>query len=250
MSTQTIVIIDDDPEVDAISAFLPDFNLIFEQEAKLAINTIQKENADLVLLDYNMPDLTGFEIALRIRKTKGIENTPIIFTTAIKDTSIEENAYRMFDVREWLVKPLNLNLLSLTVERHFQLSNNRASRIITKFSPNLLVIGCQGNSILENISIPTATIGDNSKSIKLAFDVPPIGALITTNINECSMSELVDQCKTHGIPIIGIIDSRKMGPIEGKIEKLLQMGATSTVLQNTQPLLLNAKLKALVHINN
>ena len=245
MSKQTIVIIDDDPEKDAICAFLPKYNLIFEQDAKQAISTIQKEGADLILLDYNMPDLTGFEIALKIRQTKETENLPIIFTTAIKDPSIEENGYRMFDVREWLVKPLNLKLLSLSVERQFELANLQASHSTDNHQPNLFAISFRESFSLDNISTPTVTVDDNPQAIKSAFANPPSGALITSDIQDESMLELVEQCKIHAIPIIGIVDSRKMGSIEGKVESLLRIGATSTLLHNTQPSLMNAKLKSL-----
>ena len=47
-----------------------------------ALEKIQSENPDVVLLDLSMPKLIGWEVARRVREQKGFEALPIIAFTA------------------------------------------------------------------------------------------------------------------------------------------------------------------------
>lgn len=51
-------------------------------EANAALDLLQKNNYDLVLLDINMPGLTGFEVCEKLRALPHHEKTPVIFVTA------------------------------------------------------------------------------------------------------------------------------------------------------------------------
>ncbi len=53
----------------------------------LALQVAEKEKPDLVLLDIMMPGLDGFEVCRRLKENPELKNVPVIFISALTDTS-------------------------------------------------------------------------------------------------------------------------------------------------------------------
>jgi len=65
--------------------FRPDsYNVIEAWSGNQGLSIAESQNVDLILLDINLPDIDGFEVARRLRSSKKTElaNTPIIAVTA------------------------------------------------------------------------------------------------------------------------------------------------------------------------
>jgi two-component system LytT family response regulator/two-component system response regulator LytT len=77
-----------------------------------AVQVIESVNPDLVMLDVQMPGLTGFEVARRLLDT-GIESQ-LVFVTAY-----DQHAIRAFEVNavDYLLKPVEADRLSTAVDR-------------------------------------------------------------------------------------------------------------------------------------
>lgn len=73
-----------------------------------AINEIEKNIYDLILMDINMPEIDGFETAIRIRKIN--PNIPIIALTATDANEIR-NKISQSEIDEVIVKPFDENEL-------------------------------------------------------------------------------------------------------------------------------------------
>jgi len=58
------------------------YDLIEAKDAAEALQLIEQSKPDLILMDINMPDLDGYTLTAKIRKTRGYEMTPIIAITA------------------------------------------------------------------------------------------------------------------------------------------------------------------------
>jgi two-component system, OmpR family, alkaline phosphatase synthesis response regulator PhoP len=72
---------------------------------------------DLILIDVVMPIRDGGEIAAQIRADPELQNTPIIFLTALV-TSAEAKAGVQIDGHPFLAKPINIQELINTIEGH------------------------------------------------------------------------------------------------------------------------------------
>lgn len=84
-----------------------------------AINKLKNETFDLIFLDIEMPELTGFELI----EITGLSNLPpIIFTTSYSKYAVEAFKVNAID---YLLKPINLNELSRAVERAMQFKTNQ-----------------------------------------------------------------------------------------------------------------------------
>ncbi len=79
---QRILIVEDEPAiVDNIQYALETegFETICFSEGKTALECLDREGIDLIVLDIGLPDISGFELCKDIRKKT---NTPVIFLTA------------------------------------------------------------------------------------------------------------------------------------------------------------------------
>jgi CheY-like chemotaxis protein len=76
---------------------------------------------DCVVLDYQMPGMTGAEVARIIRATPAIAATPIIILTSV-DQSLGQANYRQLDIDAHLIKPARssalLETLVATIQKH------------------------------------------------------------------------------------------------------------------------------------
>ena len=88
----------------------------FALHSRYKVHTLQKpENLkkiieglkpDLFLLDYNMPEINGFELVKVIREFKEFKNTPIVFLTSESSPEHLKEAINL-GVNDYVVKPFN-----------------------------------------------------------------------------------------------------------------------------------------------
>ncbi len=110
-----------------------DFDITAVYNANTAQDFIYENNYDLLLLDVNVPDMTGFELLKNIRK----ENitTPAIFITSLNSMSDLENGFDS-GCDDYIRKPFALKELLIRVEtilkREFYHTNNDQIKIDNK----------------------------------------------------------------------------------------------------------------------
>lgn len=83
-------------------------------EGHEAIRVIQEKNPDLILLDYNLPGLTGREILKKIREELKLD-MKIIIVTGMKE-SVVINETRGWGIHGCVHKPLDLDKLEKIVQ--------------------------------------------------------------------------------------------------------------------------------------
>ena len=76
---------------------------------------------DCVVLDYQMPGMTGAEMARIVRATPAIADTPIVMLTSV-DQSLSNSSYRDLGIDAQLIKPARssvlLETLVATIQKH------------------------------------------------------------------------------------------------------------------------------------
>lgn len=80
------------------------FTVVEAQDGQEAIEKTYKENPDLLILDYEMPKKTGFEVVQEVRSRTGYLHTPIIIFTAVTDKETKLEGLRL-DIDDYLTKP-------------------------------------------------------------------------------------------------------------------------------------------------
>ncbi|WNB91530.1 response regulator transcription factor [Bacillus sp. NEB1478] len=112
---KTILIIDDEPKLlEVVSSYIRNegFSAIEASNGKEALQYIQNETIDLVVLDLMLPDVSGEEICQRIRQESAI---PILMLTA---KVAEEDRIKGLSLGadDYLVKPFSPRELVLRVK--------------------------------------------------------------------------------------------------------------------------------------
>ncbi|TGE38943.1 response regulator [Desulfosporosinus fructosivorans] len=123
-----ILLVDDRREnLLALEAVLksPDYNLIFASCGEEALKCLLKDDFAVILLDVQMPGLDGFETAKLIRARKKNKDTPIIFITAIYQTT--ENIVKGYTLGaiDYLFKPFDPQTLKLKIEAFVKIHLNQ-----------------------------------------------------------------------------------------------------------------------------
>lgn len=126
-----ILVVEDEKDIqNIIKAFLEnaEYKVETADDGLDAINLIQKNSYDLVLLDIMMPKIDGFVVCEMIRKNS---NIPIIILTALTD---EESQLKGFDklADDYITKPFSMPIVLKHIEAIFRRTdnNNETSNIL------------------------------------------------------------------------------------------------------------------------
>lgn len=129
MEKYKILIVEDDVDLrEGLSfSFSGDGYDVTEAETKKdGLREIAKGGYDIVLLDCNLPDGTGFELCKEVRS---YSNIPIIMLTA-RDTELDEIKALELGVNDYLSKPFSLGVLKARMKRILQ-EKSENTRIVT-----------------------------------------------------------------------------------------------------------------------
>lgn len=128
MNKQNILVIDDHREnLIAMEALLDaqDRNLVMAGSGNEALALALKHDFALVLLDVQMPDMDGFEVAELMRRNRKTRHLPIIFVTALStEHKYVSQGYRTGAV-DYLFKPIDEQILDAKVKVFLELDRQR-----------------------------------------------------------------------------------------------------------------------------
>jgi len=116
MGNAKIMMIDDEPlNMDVLQVHLEaeGYNrFVTLSDSKLAMEAIQRENPDVVLLDLVMPEVTGFDILREMRHHNECKHIPVIVLTSSEDAETKHKALQM-GATDFLSKPVDASELAL-----------------------------------------------------------------------------------------------------------------------------------------
>lgn len=126
-----ILIVDDvEANLIALKAILQSVNseVIAADSGNQALKILLEQQIDIVLLDVQMPNMNGFEVAELMRSSSRTRDIPIIFVTAINKE--EKYIFRGYELGavDYIYKPVNNEILKSKVNVFIRL--NEQKRII------------------------------------------------------------------------------------------------------------------------
>ena len=114
------VYIEDEPDlIDLVKMILSrkGIEVIGAVAGREGLETVQREQPDVVLLDLMIPDMDGWEVYRRLRTDHANRKTPVVVVSALNQEIDRLVGVRLAGVDEYLTKPFNSRELLECVER-------------------------------------------------------------------------------------------------------------------------------------
>jgi diguanylate cyclase (GGDEF)-like protein len=161
--TPVALIADDDAALAMLAAAALEqhgFRTIVVEDGAEALAAAREQRPDLLLLDVDMPALTGFEVCRRIRALdRWGQLVPMVILTGHEDTASVEEAYAV-EATDFIAKPVNWALLGHRMR--YVLRSARAAqdlaasearnRTLLEALPDLVVVTDASGAIVEHVS--------------------------------------------------------------------------------------------------
>lgn len=120
MSKKKILVVDDEQSITKLLKFALEksghYDVICENSSGNAVNTALASRPDLIILDINMPDVSGGEIAASLKEDSALSGIPVIFLTGNVSADESESGL-MISGHPTLAKPINMENLLKRVQQ-------------------------------------------------------------------------------------------------------------------------------------
>ncbi|MBL4707214.1 MAG: response regulator [Flavobacteriales bacterium] len=177
---EDILLVDDNPEnLKILASFLTPkgYHIRVALNGEQAINSINNKPPKLILLDIQMPKMGGFEACRRIKSNKETKDIPIIFVSALSDTTYKVKAFRAGGV-DYIEKPFHMEEVIARVEAHITLRRQsvqleeamqklRATQNQLIQSEKMVSLGVLSAGIAHEINNPINFVSTGAAGIKL-----------------------------------------------------------------------------------
>ena len=114
MATKICLVVDDSPTIRKVARrFLQHTGLDIQEaeNGQIALDRCALQMPDFILLDWNMPVMTGIQFLRRLRATGGGERPKVIFCTTENDVDHIREAFEA-GTDEYLMKPFDAKVLN------------------------------------------------------------------------------------------------------------------------------------------
>jgi DNA-binding response OmpR family regulator len=87
---------------------------------RLALEAAARNPPDLILLDINMPEMSGFQVCEVLKADENLAGIPVIFLSALTDTSDKVQAFQCGGV-DYVTKPFQVDEVQARVQAHLKI---------------------------------------------------------------------------------------------------------------------------------
>lgn len=120
--TATLLVVDDTPANLSLMAGLlhHDYRVRLAHSGARALELVQRELPDLILLDVMMPEMDGYAVCARLKQDPRTRGIPVIFVTALCQPEDEARGFEVGAV-DFIHKPVSPPIVQARVRTHLQL---------------------------------------------------------------------------------------------------------------------------------
>ncbi|MCL2166827.1 MAG: response regulator [Clostridiales bacterium] len=96
-----------------------EYDVRLAKSGKMALSALQKVRPDIILLDIEMPDMTGFEVMEEINKNTEMDGVSVLFLTSHASERLVSKAVEQGAV-DYIVKPFTPEVLRSKIKSAIQ----------------------------------------------------------------------------------------------------------------------------------
>jgi len=129
---ERILIVDDDPDIVRLVSYNlthAAFEVLSAPSGRKAIEIVQKQPPDLIILDLMLPDLDGIEVCRKLRLERGSRRIPIIMLTA-RGEEIDRVIGFELGADDYVTKPFSPRELVLRVKSILGRGRDRGTEML------------------------------------------------------------------------------------------------------------------------
>jgi putative two-component system response regulator len=122
-----ILAVDDSPDILALvtRALREEYSVLTAADASAALDIAAgSPRPDLILLDIEMPDASGFDLCRVLKSRSTTSGIPVVFLTASSEAHVQVEGLELGAV-DFISKPINAAVLKARVRTHIALANRR-----------------------------------------------------------------------------------------------------------------------------
>jgi len=118
----TILIVDDEKaDLVVLNKILhTEYSILTAKYGEIAIKLAADEHPDLILLDILLPDMSGYDVLLKLKGNAETGNIPIIFITGLDSEEDEEKGF-FLGAADYIKKPFKDSLVKARVRSHMEI---------------------------------------------------------------------------------------------------------------------------------
>jgi DNA-binding NtrC family response regulator len=197
---QTVLAIDDDITIlTAIRKILENnYEVSLAKSADTALNILNNADIDLILLDVEMPAITGLAFMEFLRENNIFQYIPVIFVTSHAQQDIIVKAKKS-GAKGFIVKPISADVILEKVKNVLEESRVKTDRDVLLKKLHLLEVACktgktaEADKLISELIKRHYNVGTDEKLIEIgryidkldyALAVEKTGALIKSNLFE------------------------------------------------------------------
>ncbi len=115
-----LVVDDEQSNIVMVAALLETLGLesTGAENGSKALELLEKDRPELVLLDTRMPEMDGLEVLKRIKADARLRDIPVLAYTAYRPNAIDDPAVKLFD--GFLVKPISIKTVTEELAKHLK----------------------------------------------------------------------------------------------------------------------------------
>jgi len=220
LEKKSILMVDDDPNnLRLLQEVLQDeYKIHAATSAERALNFLEKAIPNLILLDIEMPGMSGYAMIQRLKSDYRWLDIPVIFLTGIEGRESEQKAFELGAV-DYVLKPISANVVRSRVSLHIELQAHRLELEDMVYKKTEQLSKTQ-DSILEMLANVTA-IRDNETGAHIKRTTGYVELLVNNLIKvkhedyviRSEFAEnLIKSAKLHDIGKVAIPDSTLLKP--------------------------------------
>ncbi len=119
--TRTVLVVEDNPWnvrlLERLFSSRPDLRLEVAMTGSRGLELAREHRPDLILLDLNLPDISGEDVLQRVRRDPALRDVPILMVSGDAMRASMERM-RQLGVRDYITKPYSLDKLLDTIDGH------------------------------------------------------------------------------------------------------------------------------------
>jgi len=181
-----------------------------------AIELAEAHKPDLVILDYVLPGIDGYETLSKLRRLTNLKQTPVMMLTAENDRQKIVKILQL-GIKEYLMKPLDEEQLVLRLGRMVPLKKKASATLRDRRYDDSLKILVVDNktAIVEQIKEgvddtpwEVTGIGDSERAMAFCLETTPDIIFVNLALPQKSAYSLLQNLRansaTNGVPVLGL----------------------------------------------